>query len=381
MRISSIVSEALRNIASGTSHAVLMTLAVFICSSLLGGYEMTSVLTLEQQAADRIQADADVTMLVGTAADGTACDNLAMIAGDKSTAAGNAPSISGALRDGPQITPTSTPGRDVTSYEVTPGLIRLFAEHEINRNDNESDKNAPSRTIDTTGIWIPYDLANDFGLSAGSRFETTTGTATVAGVYQWPNDGRDTRLAYAVIIPVSASDGTFDECWAKQWPISDDTDRLLYSTAIVATGSGQSSAGTTQLNKGFDSRYDAYDSYRTRMTKWLPIPGLAIGILLGTLSVYRRRLEYAGALHSGQTRGAQLLGIALETTIWAGLGTICTVTVLAAVGYRYSIADPTAVVIAVERAPIAMLSGTMVSAICTGLCVRESQLFHYFKTR
>lgn len=116
MRISSIVSEALRNIACGTSHAVLMTLAIFICSSLLGGYEMASVLTLEQQAADRIQADADVTMLVGTTTDGIACDNLAMISGDKSTAAGIDPRSPAHCETAHRS--LRTPRRDGTSHRM-----------------------------------------------------------------------------------------------------------------------------------------------------------------------------------------------------------------------------------------------------------------------
>ncbi|MBT1177546.1 hypothetical protein JS532_08230 [Bifidobacterium callimiconis] len=382
MRLSSIVSEALRNIAQGTSRAVLLALAVFVCSGLLGGYEMASVLALEKQAANRIQADADVKVIVGAPIDGAACDNLAISTWKQTngSSSANGPSISGALRDGPQITPTSTPGRDVTSYEATPGLLHLLAEHATTTGRRNVDK-ANFVSVDATGIWVPTDLANDFGLSVGSRFETTSGITTVAGIYQWPNDGRDTRLAYAVITPVSASNGTFDECWARQWPVSNDTDRLLYSTAIITDGTEQGAAGITQLNKGFDSQYDALGSYLTRMTRWMPALGLMIGVLLGVLSVHRRRLEYAGALHSGQTKGAQLLELAVETWIWAGIGTLCAIIILFAAGYRLSIADSMAITITAIRTSVALFSGTTVAAICAGACIRESQLFRYFKKR
>lgn len=109
-----------------------------------------------------------------------------------------------------------------------------------------------------------YDVAKDFGLTKGSVMQTEQGTMSVAGVFDWPNDGRDTRFAYAFLVPVSASNGTFDECWVRQWPQSGQTEDVLFST-LVASGSS-SNAGVTQVNKSFDSHYDAQASYGQRMT-------------------------------------------------------------------------------------------------------------------
>ena len=53
---------------------------------------------------------------------------------------------------------------------------------------------------------------------------------------------------------------------------------LLYST-LVASGS-LSNAGVTQVNKSFDSHYDAQASYGQRMTRWMPWLGLAVGLIL-----------------------------------------------------------------------------------------------------
>ena len=149
------------------------------------------------------------------------------------------------------------------------------------------------------------------------------------GVFDWPNDGRDTRFAYAFIVPVSASASTFDECWVKQWPADGQMENLLYATLVA--GSGSSNAGVTQVNKGFDAHYDARASYVNRSTRWMPWVGLAIGVLVGVFGVRRRRLEYAGALHSGQSKGAQLLGIGVETGVWAGLATFAFVCVVVGV--------------------------------------------------
>ena len=209
--------------------------------------------------------------------------------------------------------------------------------------------------------------------------QTEQGTMSVAGVFDWPNDGRDTRFAYAFLVPVSASNGTFDECWVRQWPQSGQTGDLLFST-LVASGS-LSNAGVTQVNKSFDSHYDAQASYGQRMTRWMPWLGLAVGLMFGAFSVRRRRLEYAGALHSGQSKGAQLLGIAVETLIWSGLACASSVALLGAYCVRMSSADAMTVWLGAVRAPCAIFAGVMVSSVLVGMTIRETQLFRFFKQR
>lgn len=366
MRLTSILSEAMRNIASGTSRAVLLFLAVLLTGGLLGGYEAMSVTGLEAEATTRIQAYADVKTLVGGTVDGTAADRLAMQPGG--------PGASGAMRKGPQVTPLATPGKDVSSYEVTPGLLRLLVPA------GTTGAGGQPVNADAGGVWVPRDLAHDFGLTAGSELATDRGTVRVAGVYSWPNDGRDTRFAYALIIPVSASSGTFEEAWARQWPASGQLDQLLYSTA-VATGGGQSQAGVTALNKGFDSHYDATGAYETRMTRWMPWAGLAVGALIGLVSVRRRRLEYAGALHSGQTKAAQLLTVAIETLVWSGAGTLASCVLLAAFAWRTSADSPGLIALTACRTPLALFTGILLAAVLATLTIRESRLFRYFKNR
>lgn len=74
MRLGSVLSEAMRNIAAGTSRAFLLFLAVLLSGGLLGGYEAMTVMALEQEAATRIHADADVKSVVGGSVDGVTCD-------------------------------------------------------------------------------------------------------------------------------------------------------------------------------------------------------------------------------------------------------------------------------------------------------------------
>ena len=77
-----------------------------------------SVMRLETEAAVRIRAFADVKTVVGGNVDGLACDRLSDH-GDPSF-------ISGAMRSGPQVVPLATNGIELSSYEVTAGMIRLI---------------------------------------------------------------------------------------------------------------------------------------------------------------------------------------------------------------------------------------------------------------
>ena len=151
-----------------------MFAAVLFASTLLGGYEAANVVGLETEAVQRINAYADVGAIVGGTVDGAACDRLADAGG------GVMGTLAGAMRAGQQIVPLATPGKDISSYEVTPGMIRMIA-----RNTK----------TDVSGVWVSTDVSKDFGLTKGSVMQTEQGTMSVAGVFDWPNDGRDTPCA------------------------------------------------------------------------------------------------------------------------------------------------------------------------------------------
>lgn len=360
MKLRSICSEAIRNISSGTAHVFTLTLAVLSASTLLGGYEAVSVVGLEQEAIARIHAKADVMTFVSENIDGEACDRL--------VEAENGPSVAGAVRDGPQVTPLSTPGKGLSSYEVTPSLVPLLM------ND------VSTTAADISGIWVSSSVSQDFGLIPGSILETDHGDMKIANIFEWPNDGRDTRFAYAIIVPSSSVQGWYDECWAKIWPDNDDLKSLLYSTG-VPTGNIETQVGVTRLNKGFDSHYSAYATYSTRITRFVPWLGCAVGIFIGVFAVLRRRLEYAGALHCGQRKHAQLLGMLLETCTWAGLGATCSTSIIVAYCARFAFTDTAAVILGAIRSPIATFCGALFGVFTAGLFIRESQLFRFFKQR
>lgn len=393
MRLSSIISEAVRNIASGASRTILWFLALAVAGTLFGGFEALTIIGQENTAAARIESAADVTTIVSPvfAIDGAACDRL--------TEAQGGPSASGAMREGEQITPRSTPGRSIGSYEVTAGMIRLLALSSVSSasaaanaghgslsssspaSSGQTSSSANQPAADASGIWVSTALAHDFGWAKGSLLETDHGDIPVAGVFDWPNDGRDTRFVYALIVPVSSSAKPFAECWAKQWPQTEVLDLLLNETAISGVADANTLPGVTQLNKSHDRRYSAASLYETRMTRVLPVAALAVGVVIGIAAVRRRRLEYAGALHCGQRKEAQLLTALCEMLITSGAATAVTLPLLAALCWRLSPSDPAAVFLAAVRSPATMLSGALVATALAVLAVRESRLFRLFKAR
>lgn len=106
-----------------------------------------------------------------------------------------------------------------------------------------------------------------------------------------------------------------------------------------------------------------------------------LDVVFGAFSVRRRRLEYAGALHSGQSKGAQLLEITAETMIWSGLACASSAALLSTYCVRMSSADAMTVWLGAMRTPCAIFAGVMVSSMLVGMTIRETQLFRFFKQR
>ena len=92
-------------------------------------------------------------------------------------------------------------------YQITPGLAKLL--------DTKQDPN-------TTGLIASQQVAETLGTSTGGTIGLADGrTARVKGIYQYPDDGRTPGYAYALMEETPAT-GTFDACWAKTWPQTED---------------------------------------------------------------------------------------------------------------------------------------------------------------
>jgi hypothetical protein len=354
VRLSSVLSEARRDIATGTTRLGTLAALLALTSGLAGAADLAAVSALTRDAVGYVASGAATrTAALEGGVDGTACDAL-MGHGDVLAA--------GALRPGPAVTLDSLPGSSLPTFEITPGLAGLVA---------ESDGRA--------GAWLAPGLAERLGAAAGDDLGTADGPLHIAGVFTHPDDGRDSRLSSAVLLPGDSAE-PFDECWARAWPQSEATDALLRSTASSTAGSA-SSLSMGQLNATLGSVSPSVADHGRRLTRWAPAMSASLAALLGVASVRRRRLELSGARQAGQSRSAQLAVIVVETSAWAVCGALIAVGIAAAPllsGSGSLIDAPARLLVA---APTAGATSAILAAALTTLSIRRRDLVRWFKDR
>lgn len=355
MRASAIFSEVWRNIRTGTARSLLLTLVLASLMTVLGVADIVSIASLEEKAETFVDSGAAIrTVSLETRIDPRSCDVLS----DAETVR-----ASGAIAATAPVTLAALPHGSIPAYSVTPSFASVLAlEPEL-----------------AAGVWIPENLAEILHASPGATVQTDTGTLQVSGVFEWPDDGRDSRLRYAILVPDVTLD-RYDECWAAVWPTSEETDVLLRFAGALG-GSTDEPLTLAQVNRNHGSSFDGYEEYLSRITQHAIPVGAVVGFLIAFTSVRLRRLEYAGALHAGQTRAAAAATGLLETVVWcvaaaliASAALLLTARALSSTGELTSAATGI-------RAAAATSGGALVGAATALTLVRESHLFRYFKDR
>jgi len=284
------------------------------------------------------------------AVDGTSCESIS----GYSTV-----SAAGALAKTDPLEITALPATSIPAFIVSPKFLNVL-----------------NVTGDGTGVWVSQQLAQTLGVSPGAKLATDIGSLTLAGTYPYPDDGRDSRLAYAVLIPASAT-ALFDECWAQAWPPTDTNDTLLRYTATEAVADTSLQVGRLNMNHG--SSFAGTSLFEHRITRFAYPLTAFIGIAVGWFAVRARRLEYAAALHARQPRVAQLLGVLLEVLVWSTLSATLAIA-FTTVNLWVSPAPPGITVMSFAVAPAAV-AGALLGATLALTLVREHHLFRYFKER
>ncbi|HEX8628650.1 MAG TPA: hypothetical protein VF755_10820 [Catenuloplanes sp.] len=355
MRARSILSEAYRNVVTGTTRALLLGILLAAVSAGLAIVDARSIIDIERRAAAFVSAGASVRVLVARqATDAAACERLDAVTGIRSA---------GALRQADAVVLRAMVANPIQAYAVTPGLIEVLG----------------GDPATAAGAWIPVQLARTLGVRPGQELVTTAGTVSVAGVYDYPDDGRDSRLTYAALLPEPAT-GTFDECWADVWPLSATRDKLLYS-ALTVDSTATEPVTIGQLNTGSGTRFDGLGEFAGRPTRYA-LPGCALtGLLLGFVAIRLRRLEIAAALHLGQSRRALLATLLIETAAWSLIGLVLAACALVFGVLLGGAAGPLEVYLIDVRGPAAAALATLAGTVLASWTVRERQLFGYFKDR
>jgi len=363
VKMASVFSEAWRNLVSGTSRALWFALALAIFGGGLGIADVATTGALISQANDYKASGAAITTLVAQGRiDGRKCALLSDIPGV---------TASGAMRSANNVKLLALPASPVPTKEVTAGFPQLLGF---------------SLNTASPGIFISQEVAEDFDITPatiqpGTKIDTDQGPAAVAGVFDYPADGRRPGLGYALLVPAT-SDAAFDECWIASWPQSAEVRTLIrLSLTPDEAGSTNEQPLVTQLNSRNGASFDGSLRFEERITRLGGPASLLGGAILGYLFVRVRRLEFAAARHSGITFIDQATQIGVECSLVAVTAwTLCNPAITYATAVSTGPVSPAMLVIGLK--PLLVTTIAFVSGACIGsACVREKHLFKYFKNR
>ncbi|GAA2466075.1 hypothetical protein GCM10009857_34940 [Agromyces soli] len=338
MRLHSVLTEAWRNTISGAGRAVLIWGALLcITLPLLVAEAAATRAVIDEAITYRLSGAAIATIRAAGAIDAKSCDALGSTAGVVAA---------GALRTSDEaIQPAALPGSTIPTFETTPAFPALIG--------------AAHADVRNAGALISRAVAERLRLSAGDELPLATGERlAIAGVYDWPDDGRRPGLGYAVAIP-SLDRGAFDECWATSWPESEQLTALLRSSTIPDRIDPASPPALSAVNDTLGREFHGDERHLTRVTRFAPLAALLASALALTIAVRSRRHALASARHLG-VRGSDLLAIVLaELVIVLAAVALPSITVAASLARGPDGA-------AVFDAAIRVLAGTVVGAFLGG---------------
>jgi len=356
MRASSVLSEAWRNFASGTSRTLLVALLAVVVLGGIAAADVRTIVGLSAQATQFRESGAAVHVLTATDA----------ISGQRCDALGSLPGVLGAgasRQAGEQATFLTAPRSGITAIEATGGLAGVLG------------------IADGTGAgaWFSDEAAKALGATVGTTLPTSLGPATVTALYPYPDDASDRSLAYATITPVPST-GDFDSCWVLAWPPSPVTESLIRAT-YDGDPADQSSATFVQLNTRLGAEFDGPKMFDDRATALAPLVAALFGLVFGVGIIWARRLELASALH------AKVPKAALVTQVWLELLAMMIAAVVITLPFTYFLAaqgnpDPLwPAWSAGLRVVAAGALSTLIGGVLTAAATSEERLFRYFKDR
>jgi hypothetical protein len=351
VRLGDLITEAWRNTRLGASRALLAVAVLGPVVLALAWLDMSQVAAVQREASTYRQAGAATYVITSDGqVDGARCDALARVAGVRAA---------GALRTaGAPFVPTATPANAIPQYDITPGLA-----HQLDPDY-------------TTGVALDAATAQGLGITPGELLHGTGGNAAVVATYDYPADGRDQTLSYA-LTRSGPPTGTYDQCWLALWPPDPTTAGTLLTTTLTP-GADLSQTRTGQLNPTLGASFDAPQRFATRTGRYAAPAALlfALAIVIGIARL--RRLELAYARHLGLSRLHITALLTLETTIVA----LPTAAIGAAATNIYATTTHLDQLWPFGLRVLALaVLGAIAGAILAGTTTTQKRLFQYFKTR
>lgn len=357
MNLQDTFSEAWRNIRTNTSRLLTLSVTLGLAVGAIIAVDMQLSLEVVKNAAAYRAAGSNVLVLKAPGAvSGTRCENLAQLPGVRASGAMR-PSAAG-------LTPAALPGAPLKAIAASPGFSKVL--------------NVPSST--RAGLYLSKDAAESVGAEPGEVVSFSSQRARVAGVFEWPSDGRTGDLGYAALMEVPV-DGAYDECWVDEWPQTDQMRELIFGALNYSPESTELHPQVAQLNATHGTVSDWHERYLHRF----PVPVIwvaaVVAFLVGVGSVLRRRLELASALHAGVNKSSLLVILLVEA------GALLFVTWLvcaAATTVAVADSDPfdRSVLLLQALGILCAATAGLLIGVTVGLTVtRERLLFRYFKDR
>lgn len=357
MRLRSILSEALRNITSGTTRAGTFVLILLVLGAGLVAADIaeTRSLITESEHYQGVGAST-VTLTAPDRVNGQRCEAL-----------NDLPGVQGAGAMKPSDSPLSLaalPGAPMARFDVT----RSFSDA------------LGMGGVSNRGILISEEVSSTVQRFRGDALPLDGASARIQGVFAYPTDGRRTGMGWAALVPSTARE-RFDECWVRQWPEDPMLRTHLLQVVMPGTASDGEEPVIAQLNTTLGTRFTGAERFEQRLLQHVPAALLLSALLLGAVSVRLRRLELASNLHAGARRRDVQAQVIWETVSWsvpAATGAFAAAVLMAA---PVGPADQFALIAEGGKGAVAVLAGCIAGAWAMAAAIRQHHFFVYFKDR
>lgn len=368
MKPTAILSEAWRNIATGTTRALTCATILTLIAAGTAIFDLTGILALQHESRQWATSAAAIHIISGhKQIDPITCADLTQATGTTRDHTRTTPiQAAGALKSSGEITLTAMPSAPLDAWQATPGLANVLG-------IGATQQTRP-------GVWISSQLAATLHAREGDDLPTTQGIMHISAVFPWADDSRDQRPSYAIITPTPIDTGQqWDECWATIDPANPDAEDLLNTAAIPGTAPATQ---TKQANTMLGTNPDLDNRYRQRTTRiMLAITPIAAFVIALT-ATRARRIEIADSLHMGLPRQGILATGILETLAWT-LPAILAATATVYTTARWTSGHANALTLTAIQLPAltAALITAQIGTITAITVIHDNQLFAFFKNR
>ena len=179
MKPNAILSEAWRNIATGTTRALACAAILTLIAAGTAILDLTGILSLQHESRQWATSAADIHIVSGgKQIDPTACTNLTRTTGTTANGTTTHPiQAAGALKNSREITLTAMPAAPLDEWQATPGLADVLG-------IGATQQTRP-------GVWISSQLASTLHTREGDDLPTDQGVMHISAVFPWTDDSRD----------------------------------------------------------------------------------------------------------------------------------------------------------------------------------------------